>query len=222
MDDQLIRLQSGLVHPFLDLFFPRLCVGCQKEGAWLCSACRKAVSVQKEGYWREDCAVLGLLPFQDPRVRELIHYLKYNGISEAAGSLGELLYWHLHAELIQEQLRNAVLIPVPISKARQKQRGYNQAGILAEIVGEWLHIPVWPALRRDDTQATQVGKTAAERKQNKQFIWCGEERVKEFDQRKWVVFDDVVTTGSTLNQCSGVVEGHAGAPVGRVALAYEK
>jgi len=206
----------------LDLFFPRRCLGCGSEGAWLCGACRqKTVSAQLYTH-PEYCSVQGLLSFGQPEVRELLHHLKYNGIYEAASSLVDLVQWHYSPKALVELLGpSIVLIPVPISRTRAKLRGYNQVQLLVNELAEWLQAPVWLGLERRDRSASQVGKTVEERQGIKKFV-CETELPEEYSEHQLVVVDDVLTTGSTLRQCQQVLEAATGKDVRGLAVAYQK
>ena len=189
----------------LDLLFPRRCVGCQKEGLWICSACSDSLVVQGEERQVADRSVTWLFDFDTPLVREILHNLKYNGVRELAEELGRVV-----SGLRLPGISQAVLIPVPLSKARLKTRGYNQAEELALVLGRLFDIPVWNGcLKREGSTRTQVGRDAQERQLvQKGFAWTGS--VPEaYAGRRWIVVDDLITTGSTLAACFEALRPHA-------------
>ena len=96
------------------------------------------------------------------------------------------------------------LIPVPLARSRERERGYNQSELLgAELSRVW-HIPVWPdVIERARATRTQTELTPGERLSNV----AGAFRVRVSGSRKLrgahvVVVDDVVTTGATLGACA--------------------
>jgi competence protein ComFC len=97
------------------------------------------------------------------------------------------------------------IVPVPLHPARQRERGFNQAGLLAERLGPHLGIPVRAALERVRYTTTQTAFDRAERIQNLRHAFRLREKV---DVRKLdvLLIDDVLTTGSTLSECARVLK----------------
>lgn len=178
----------------LDLLFPRRCVGCGKEGRWICQECGKnlttAAALEQRG------EVTALYPFEYPLVREALHHLKYNGIREMADELLHLTgQWQDIARLLPPETR---LVPVPISKSRLKERGYNQAELLAAALSRLTNLPLADLLERRGGRSL-VGKSAAEREQAAGEVF--RLRAGIAVPKTVVVVDDVMTTGSTLQAC---------------------
>lgn len=208
---------------FLDLFFPRRCVVCQQEGSWACQDCLQFAADGTEDFDRFELEpglpAISLLPFELKLVRELLHHLKYNGIYEAADSFLKLLKLTHSKDELREQIgcTNPILVPVPTSRERFRQRGYNQAFLLATAIGEWLNIPVDDSLLVRTSGHSQVGKTALQRAEtlSGSFIWKGDELLT----RHAVLFDDLCTTGSTLRACADSLRPHLSAGVSVLTLA---
>jgi ComF family protein len=125
----------------------------------------------------------------DDSCRELIHHLKYSDRVSLARPLGEILKACLEAESFQGD----VIIPVPLYRSRRRQRGYNQAELLAERLGRPIQSTL---LRRTKNTPTQTGLSRPQRKLN----LAGAFRVCGKPPRSVIVVDDVYTTGSTLNE----------------------
>lgn len=219
----------GLEQKALDLFFPRRCVGCSSDGDWLCAPCQASV---KAGPGKRELAghpVISLLPFERPEVRELLHGLKYDGIADAAGSLADAsllcagspegMFGYLDPEG-----RGIVLVPVPSAAATRRRRGYSQAVLLAEALGVRLGLPVWPQALVRTSAGSQVGHTAAERKERAStlFSWGGRKVPAEYGGRVWVVVDDLLTTGATVDACLGCLEGRGAGGLAGLAVAWER
>jgi len=200
----------------LDLILPPRCVGCRRVGEWLCSRCldqapfieppfcaRCGDMVVGEGL----CARCRTSPLQIERIRsvvyfegmfrETIHWLKYRGRTALAEPLGSLMatYW------MQHPMPADALVPVPLHAARLRERGYNQAGLLAREMARWTGLVVDErTLIRWRATAPQVELNAGQRRENV----CGAFRCSDgsLDGKQVLLIDDVCTTGATLEACA--------------------
>jgi ComF family protein len=93
------------------------------------------------------------------------------------------------------------IVPVPISFSHWLSRGFNQSTLLAMELSKALQVPVWEALKRSGCSVSQAGLTLEQRRLlgDKQF-----QLKKSFaiEDKKILVIDDVMTTGTTLNRCA--------------------
>jgi ComF family protein len=146
-------------------------------------------------------------------VRDAVHALKFGGRRSLARPLGDL---------IVEQCAGAfgvpdALVPVPLGRARERERGFNQAVLLAEQLGERLGISVRPRwLVRLRTTAPQSDLTAAERRGNVAGAFAAASAVAGRDV---VVIDDVITTGATVGECARALHAAGARRVGVLAVA---
>ena len=99
------------------------------------------------------------------------------------------------------------VVPVPLHPARERERGFNQAALLAERLGPHLGVAVRPLLQRVHYTTTQTAFDRAERIQNLRHAF---RLRKNADVRKLdvLLIDDVLTTGSTLSECARVLKEH--------------
>jgi ComF family protein len=157
------------------------------------------------------------------QLRELIHLFKYEGMQPLAGRLGELLANSLE-NLVSPQLpQNFLVVPVPMHAAKQHQRGYNHAELLARAAVAALRRrqPQWRLqvstglLRRMRQTVSQAGLTTHQRRANLRgaFFVSHPERVAG---RHVLLIDDIYTSGATARVCSRVLR-TAGAASVRVA-----
>jgi competence protein ComFC len=114
----------------------------------------------------------------------------------------------LMAALDDSRLRERTfdaIIPVPLDPARQRERGFNQAALLAERLAPRLGLPVIPMLQRVRFTTTQTAFDRAERIQNLRhaFRLRGNGDVRKL---RVLLIDDVLTTGSTLSECARVLK----------------
>jgi ComF family protein len=180
--------------------FPPQCCLCGFEGSSadldLCRFCFDDLP------WVEASTAdeLVALAFEDP-VDELIRDLKYRGEIANARVLGELL-----AEVAKN--RDAplprLLVPVPLHDVRLRDRGFNQAAALSRYLGRALEVPTArSALRRvrDTPSQTALDETARRRNVRGAFAVNGPRaREKLLAADHVAIVDDVMTTGSTLNE----------------------
>jgi ComF family protein len=142
-------------------------------------------------------------------LRELIHLLKYGGVRPAANVLGRMLaeaIASLEPDLPAESL---AVVPVPLHRTKLRQRGFNQAELIARAA-----LKIGPqtdrlrlcagALERKRETASQIGLTSHQRRENLRgaFEVAQPESVKA---REVLVVDDVFTTGATVSECARVL-----------------
>ncbi len=124
-------------------------------------------------------------------VDRLIHLYKYQGRLDLLPILTDLML-HLPKPAVQ------AIVAVPLSDRRLKQRGFNQALLLAKQLSKHWQIPIWQPLQRHHTVAQQH-LTRSERLINLEQAFYMNKAQCKIIPRKVVVIDDVFTTGSTLS-----------------------
>lgn len=163
-----------------------------------------------------------LAPFEGA-VRQGILACKYGGIPGALDPVLEKLLDSIHAPP-QFLGCTSVLLPVPLSKARLKERGYNQAEYIAQWFAKKYGLPVVSDLLVKQSGKSLVGKTIEERAEavQKLFSVTAKARQKELPKEvHYIIIDDVVTTGSTLRYCMELVAQATGRPCSGLAVAHE-
>jgi ComF family protein len=203
----------------VDLVFPPACGGCQRPGWRLCPDCRASLRrpagpiCARCGYplvgtrtcWlcRSDThsidplAGLRSAAFFEGPLQHAIHKLKYKRDMILADSLALALFgaWR------DCGLPRGSVTPVPLSKQRRRERGYNQADLLARALAELARLNYLPrAVERIRHTDSQVGLAAAERRAN--VAGAFEARRKQAAGRTFILVDDVCTTGATLAACA--------------------
>jgi len=137
--------------------------------------------------------------YRDP-VRKAIHGLKYHNNLGLADFFTPMLLNLIATESWDTDL----VIPVPLSRARLRSRGYNQAGVLAFPVAMSLGKRYSPnGLSRIRETPTQVSLTAEQRRQNVVRAFRANPAIVQ--NKRVLLIDDVVTTGSTLAECSSAL-----------------
>jgi ComF family protein len=140
-------------------------------------------------------------------LRELIHLLKYGGMRPAANVLGRMLAEAIAA--LELENRNLAVIPVPLHKTKRRQRGFNQADLIARSALKLQAAPgclllAPDVLERKRETSSQIGLTAHQRRENLRgaFTVNGAEQIKD---REVLLVDDVLTTGTTASECARVL-----------------
>lgn len=137
-----------------------------------------------------------------------MHALKYGGWQKVAEPIAaRMAHTDWPADVLAER---SALIPVPLARDRQRERGYNQSELLARAIGRAWRTPVWTdvLVRRRGTK-TQTRLTPGERLANVAgaFALLPGSRSR-LPGAHLVLVDDVITTASTLNACARVLYDH--------------
>ena len=193
-----------------DRLTPPLCPTCgipvaSETAATACAGCREAPP--PFDYARAAAAYGGL-------VREAVHGLKFGGRRSLARPLADLLGEQCAPGL---GARPDALVPVPLARARERERGFNQAALVAERLGERLALRVRPRwLVRLRATAAQSDLTAAERRTNVAGAFAASPAVAG---RHVVIVDDVVTTGATVGECARALRAAGAGRIGVLTVA---
>jgi ComF family protein len=205
----------------VDWIYPPVCAGCGIPGEVWCAACQKSIKKINDNIC-DRCGYPGKFDLgecpgcdkHDPQytkirscgvyqgsLKEAIHSLKY----QSNLALGYFLSEILEAKLRNENWDIDLVVPVPLSKGRQKERGYNQAALLAHPLAKRMDIHYDSrSLTRQKYTESQVHLSAEERSRNmadafsiKPSVWTG---------KRVLIIDDVITTGSTINECARAIK----------------
>jgi ComF family protein len=220
----------------LDLFFPPWCIGCGREGKYICDACRQnlplisppicitcgrplTIDGSCPGCIEKPVEIDGIrAPFLfDGVIRKAVHELKYRNLKAIAPLLSGFLYDFL----LENPLPIDVLVPIPIHKKRQRERGYNQSSLIARELGKMTGMPlIEDSLIRQVNTPPQVRTTsAAERRKNLADAFACVNR--RLEGKHILLIDDVSTSGATLNTGAGVLKAAGAASVWGLAIALE-
>lgn len=232
----------ALAQQALDLIFPARCVGCGRMGAVLCPACVASIQAPRpplcaccgrslgsatmlQARLCSACATAGgpdalhgvrAAACYDGAVRQAVRALKYHGRRRLALPLGDLLA-HTYATLGWQA---DLIVPMPLYHTRERERGYNQATLLARRLGTRAGLPVRAdVLRRWRATPPQAQLSGVARRVNVTgaFQLASARAGAEIAGKHVLLVDDVTTTGSTLNAAAHALR--AAQPAGIWGLA---
>ena len=201
----------------LQLLLPPACAGCGRYGAALCDRCRTSLPLLSApadllapdpGVVVGDAVTLSLAAFAHrDATQHILRRRKYGGARHLAAPLA-----HLASPALRRLLEisgPAVLVPVPLHAERRRERGYNQAELLATALAGRAGLPLWLALTRRRATVRQHALDRASRIRNLTEVMAlagplppalaaGESAV--------IIVDDILTTGATMEACARVLQ----------------
>ena len=197
-----------LIHTALDkiasFLFPAKCLGCRLGGEFLCMACRKKVRAPCAGVPPGLEKLLSYGNYENGILREALRRFKYHGTYDITPTFAEML-----EELIRPHLgeaEGAVVIPIPISKERLRERGYNQAELLAQSLAEKISRPLEnKVLLKIKNTPSQTSLSGRERILNVRDSFAVRNPEK-ISGREIILIDDISTTGATLSEAARVLK----------------
>lgn len=137
-------------------------------------------------------------------VRKLVHDFKYGGQRHLRYPLAEWLGETLNDARLRGR-RFDLIVPVPLHPARERERGFNQAALLAELLARRAALPLRSVLERIRYTTTQTAYDRAERMENLHDAFRLRKN-RDVRELRVLLIDDVLTTGSTLSECARVLK----------------
>lgn len=222
----------------VDFIAPRSCVICGRRLSpterSLCSVCVLHLYRTTFQFTPEDNEMAqlfwGLLPVE--RTAALIYY---EPRSETAALIYKLKYGHRPdigedlGRIMAEEMKPAgfldgidILLPIPLSKKRYWQRGYNQSEMLARGMSEVTGLPViTKAVRRTNFRQSQTSLTRKERQENVEGTFVLR-HPEQLENKHVLLIDDICTTGATLLACSEAIRSIKGIRISILTLGFTK
>jgi ComF family protein len=208
----------------LDILFPKSCTICSKNGEYLCSRCKKLFKktlpecykcrrISPQYITHERCkekftldSVIVLWEYNELSSVILKKY-KYGSVYDAENTLLEFTKERLQEFTLNKENKNSLTIPVPISTNRLRERGFNQTEELAKVVsntlGSMFDSSIVKKKGGDDIHQSLLDKEEREKHRSNFYI---DDTDKLKDIKEIIIVDDVITTGSTLEQISKVIK----------------
>lgn len=226
---------------FLDLFFPKNCLGCKQPDTYLCRDCfnkipltlnntcffcegitgqgRICINCKKDKYLDR---IISASEYKNPLVGELIRAFKYHYVQELAEPLSQLLIKTMENLGFGFHKLDFIIIPIPLFKHRLHYRGFNQAELIGKKLAEHFGLPIEAgALKRKASRAPQAKiKDTEKRKLNLQDVFeINPESINRMKNKIILLVDDVITTGATLNEAARILKQHKAKEVWALTIA---
>jgi ComF family protein len=220
-----VRMMGGTV-ALLDLLMPPACAGCGRSGSLLCGSCLGALSTPSHaddrflapdaGVVVGDALALAVAAYAyDGPMRRALAALKYMGTSRLAPILARSALPALCGLL--EVTGHATLVPIPVHRERRRERGYNQAELLARELARSTGLAWRDLLKRSRSTTKQHRLNRAARLHNLR----GAFHASAHPPSTVVLVDDIITTTATLEACASVLRDAGSEAVYGFAIARE-
>lgn len=216
-----------------DLILPRFCIHCKTKlnlmESTLCKECFSTIKFPSEDkmiseFKRkfEEHKIItqfkSLFLFEnDSPIQTVLHNLKYENKFMLGKYIGSLINDYLAEDIYT--WKADYIIPVPLHKLKKAQRGYNQSQFIVNEIGKLLKIKTKPTfIKRIKYTETQTTMNLIERRKNMKeaFQICNQKKIKN---KRFVIVDDVITTGATIEACGNLLKQNGAAEIFALSVA---
>ncbi len=223
-----------MITDLIDIFFPEVCAGCEiflySGEQTICTTCRHELPLTLHHQQRDNEVYrrfYGRLPIEWASafcyyhkkgiVQQMVHKLKYRGIEDIGKILGN---WYGGLLSDVPHLSDIdIVLPVPLHPRKLRQRGYNQVDAFGKAVASSLHAAFDnDLLVRNHYSNTQTKKNLLARTSLTNELFSIK-TADELESKHFLLVDDVVTTGSTIEACGKAIFQIPGARLSVVCMA---
>ena len=217
---------TNFFNEILNMLFPRACIGCGTKNTLLCSNCIKKIPALplacffcggesltticlscRDRYGSNLDEVFAAVPYEHPVIKKAVKLFKYHNQKQLSQLLGKLICRRISAPIRHFNKNELILIPIPLSKQRLRDRGYNQAELLAKYVSQQMSIRIEENLlqkiRHTPSQVSIGHREERLRNLKGSFMVVDKSLV---NNKTVILIDDVATTGATLIEAGYVLK----------------
>ena len=223
-----------IIEKVLKLVFPEKCLGCRSRGFYLCADCLDRIPPAEPIV---DLPALACFDYHDKRIKRAIWLLKYKGISSLAPLFAKLLYDKLIEQLADEVnilpgLGSTWLVsPISLSRERQRERGYNQAALIArelvKLAPDNLELAenILIKIKHTPTQVSISNRRDRLNNLKDAFALTVDPHNRpsgsiNLQGRRIILVDDVITTGATIREAMRLLKRAGAKSVLGIAIAH--
>jgi ComF family protein len=205
--------------PVFDFVIPPICLHCElplRSGEkYLCEKCTKSIAkidnksnadlIRIKSSKLITNAYSLFLFTEGTAIQTLLHHLKYGQMRKIGREYGKKLAEDV---LKPENLNADFIVPVPLHISKKRERGYNQSDFMCEGIGKVLQVPLLiKSLKRKKLTQTQTKLTREERRENVRGAFgIRKKYIQTIQDKNIILVDDVITTGSTIIECAGILK----------------
>ncbi|MFA6273988.1 MAG: phosphoribosyltransferase family protein [Candidatus Paceibacterota bacterium] len=200
-----------MINTILNIIFPVNCLSCGKNGFELCIRCLSDCppAERESAKW-----IFPLFDYRHPLIKKSIWLLKYKGKKRISNIFAEVLYGRIIEEmadlLVLENFKAPILIPIPLSSKRKRERGFNQTELICKKLIKLDKENIFKLeknvlIKPKETEHQAKIEDRAKRLKNivGSFAVKNIEKIKD---RNIILIDDVSTTGATLSEARKILK----------------
>ena len=211
------------IDTLIEYLFPPHCAGCKKTGYELCQECTEHV---RNSFPRTLPHIYVGFSYQDPVVKHTLKALKFKKRKKLAEIIGELLYERTIEDISDQHAfslkKEILLIPIPLSKKRFNERGFNQSELIARSFASrdplfTLHTRILIRTRHTKPQSSIHLKR--ERLENIHGVFSVSNKIS-LKGKTIILIDDIVTTGATMKEAEKTLKSKGARKVFLLAVAH--
>ncbi|MCP4522843.1 MAG: ComF family protein [Candidatus Gracilibacteria bacterium] len=203
-----------------DILSPKKCYSCGIEGHFLCFSCFKKcknfepmcyvcknpsknfeihADCQKGLYYQK---VIILTHYSNPVIKRLITDAKFYKRKDIFEDFGKYLTKLFIKYELNVQNKESILVPVPIYYLRKWKRGYNQTEVLGKNISQWTGLEINTTIIKKIKHTQQQSKVGKKLRLDnlKNTFQINNKESEKYKEKKIILIDDVISTGSTLNE----------------------
>ena len=213
----------------LDILFPLTCFNCRQylqqsqntKNNYICDVCYNSIRLNTSLFCpvcrlrlaenKKICGhtkyLLGAAGnYDDPVIKNLIHYFKYKSFENLTPVLGEILLRYI--ENCKLKIENFIIVPIPLHRSRERQRGFNQSKLLVKYVAENFNLELADILKR--TKNTKPQAQCKNEERTKNISGCFQIKnpadAGKIKNKNILLIDDVFTSGATINEAVKILK----------------
>ncbi|MBE2218833.1 MAG: ComF family protein [Ignavibacteria bacterium] len=206
-----------ILRGFLNFVLPETCLSCGESTSenerYLCGNCSSKLEPYTDTHpWQKEFVEAGIIEnsisaywFREGTpIQPLLHAMKYQKVRSAGRLLGEAIGRRIAGTAPGFDY----IIPVPLHKAKQRERTFNQSLCIAEGISAITRTAILEgAVNRTRFTSTQTKLNKAERRENVLHAFDADpEHIEDIRGKRIILADDVITTGATIIECASVLK----------------